>query len=260
MPCNNAENIAALRRRLDADRTIDQKELLQLENLYGSSDACLACYLRDGFVQHDFDKAMNRIRSTLNHRREHQLEERRDNLMAAIRQHPVHASWPAAYPENLFTADGCPVAYTRLACVDLPRTSQFPHADYAHFVALWYERSLQLFGQSTRSRGTTCKGSYEVYDCIGVHWRKLIYDFKAHRPTIQTLFDLAAHCPDGLVKCYIINAPSLFSAAWRLVRPFVSERANAKVTISRGVPAELTQALGGEAGVRAMTESVPKPK
>ena len=48
------------------------------------------------------------------------------------------------------------------------------------------------------------------------------------------------------------SALSLLSLWHRCVAPFMSEQAQAKVCISRGVPPELAEALGGEAAVRRM--------
>ena len=163
--------------------------------------------------------------------------------------------------QSTFTSDGCPVVYTRLSALNVTELAAFPRSEFVHFVSLWYERSLQLFGESTCASGTPCKGTCDVYDCSGVRsWSKLMYDLRKHRATVSALFDLAAHTPDGLWKAYIINAPSLASVVWnRLVRPFLSERAQSKVAVCAGVPAELADAIGGEERVRTMIESV-KPR
>ena len=50
---------------------------------------------------------------------------------------------------------------------------------------------------------------------------------------------------------------ALAAVAWRLLKPFCSGRAQEKVAISRGVPAELTRSRGGEAAVDRMIASVP---
>ena len=52
------------------------------------------------------------------------------------------------------------------------------------------------------------------------------------------------------------RAPSPSSPSGRCVAPFMSEQAQAKVCISRGVPPELAEALGGEAAVRRMVALV----
>ena len=93
-----------------------------------------------------------------------------------------------------------------------------------------------------------------------MHWRRLVADCKYHKATlVKPLFDSAQHCPDGLAKAYIINAPVLASLGWRLVMPFLSERASSKVSVCSVVPKELQEALGGEKGVKKMSDSVPPP-
>lgn len=259
-PPSEADSVASLSAKLAVDASIDQQALRRLGNVYGGLNTMLACYLRDGFVLFDHSKARTRIMRSLQHRVDHQLDERAADLAEVIERHPVRRAFPSRYDPPVFTTDGCPVLYTKLAAADFATLSTYTDSDLKSFVALFYERSLQLSGQSTRENGVPCKGTVDIYDCTDVYWSKLISGFRTHKRVVSTLFDISEHCPDGLYKCFVINAPALASIAWKLVKPFVSERAQNKVTVSRGIPPELTTALGGEAKLRKMMDAPLPPE
>jgi len=250
--------LASLRKRLSSDATINRKELSSLGELHGSLDLCLTSYLREGFNRRDPAIAHARINDTLLHRREYGLDAASNAALSRqMDESPVHAAWPARLCAT--APDGSPVVYCKLSALDLPALSRFPEPQFRGYVALWFECCSRLIGDSSREHGALCKGTYEIYDGTGARWHKLIIGLQSCKAAVRTVIALSQHCPDGLHKSFVINAPPLASTLYMLLQPFLSERARTKISIHRGVPVELEQALGGKAALRSAMESVPDP-
>ena len=66
------------------------------------------------------------------------------------------------------------------------------------------------------------------------------------------------HFPENMYKCFVINAPTWASMMYASIKPLMSERNRAKITISRGVPEALKAAVGGEEAIERMLKSVPE--
>ena len=116
-PPSEADSVASLSAKLAVDASIDQQALRRLGNVYGGLNTMLACYLRDGFVLFDHSKARTRIMRSLQHRVDHQLDERAADLAEVIERHP--GASPSDTTHQLYSMLPSS-AYTK-AAADLPR-------------------------------------------------------------------------------------------------------------------------------------------
>jgi len=228
----------------------------QFRHARGGGDACALAYLRTG--GNDPEAAAVRIADTLSFRQANGLVADDAELWRAVEEHPARDRWPFAYLPGSEVPDGSPVCYARLSQLQVAATlAAFDEEELMHFVALWFEGAQRLLGDSSRRRGDPVRGTYDVYDCADLSAWSFLSEVRAHRPAIKRIFAIGSeHFPDLLYKCYVLNAPTVAALVWRCVAPFMSEQAQAKVCISRGVPPELAEALGGEAAVRRMVALV----
>ena len=110
---------------------------------FGSRDRCLLAYLRAGDVRLDTRRALARLQSTLDFRRDASLDTLTD-LPTQLSSHPLGKVWPMSFP---FTApDGCPVQYARAGAV---KPIQLTKADdgeagLRRYLVLWLARALEL--------------------------------------------------------------------------------------------------------------------
>ena len=219
---------------------------------FGGRDRCLLAYLRAGDVRLDTRRAVARLQSTLDFRRDASLDTLTD-VPTQLSSHPLGKVWPMSFP---FTApDGCPVQYARAGAV---KQAQLTKADggeegLRRYLVLWLARALELQAQVERTQH--CRGTYDVYDCAGVTWDRC--DVSSLRTLSRCITLGQQHFPENLYHCFVINAPRWASFVWTAIKPVLNERTKAKITISSGVPDALSKALGGDEAVQAMLNSVP---
>lgn len=233
----------------------------RLVHAYGSAQRCFACYLRAGDKENKYDPcaAAAAISDTLTFRKEMGLDLYSDGIFSvndAFEAHPLRSRLPLAFAG--FAPDGCVIQYARVASVKLCDLAMQPQNEIKTLVSLWLEQALRLQGESTRKRESPCPGTYDVYDMKGVNLWSLLWDAKESRHTLGPILSMGEkHYPENLCKCFVINAGSLFSGIWTVVKPFLSQRTQDKVKISTNIPKELTDALGGEEHVAQMMSTVP---
>ena len=63
--------------------------------------------------------------------------------------------------------------------------------------------------------------------------------------------------PGRLGAAAFINVPPYFLPVWKLISPLASEHTRQKVSFSKGVPADLIAALGGEEAVERLLRCSP---
>eukprot|EP00322_Chrysochromulina_rotalis_P012129 CAMPEP_0115856602 /NCGR_PEP_ID=MMETSP0287-20121206/15140_1 /TAXON_ID=412157 /ORGANISM="Chrysochromulina rotalis, Strain UIO044" /LENGTH=256 /DNA_ID=CAMNT_0003310787 /DNA_START=8 /DNA_END=778 /DNA_ORIENTATION=+ len=231
----------------------------QLVHAFGSEERCCRCFLRA--ASSVATAAVANIESTLTFRKDHGLDQIADSTAAATTfdAHPLRPRLPLSFAG--LAPDGSVIQYARLASINVRELVGAAKDDFdlRTLVALWLEQALRLQGDSTRSRGAPCPGTYDVYDLKGTNAWSLLWDVKETRGVLGPVLSMGeAHFPDNLHRCFVINASNMFAGIWRICTPFLSERTQRKVSISTTVPKELVEALGGEAEVGKMMASVPE--
>lgn len=157
------QSLQRVREALAADDTLLER-LQPFAAKYGGLDRCLLSYLRAGDVQYDVQKALARLRSSLDFRKSMGLDDITD-AAAALNDHPLKDVWPVSFP--LMAPNGCPVQYARCGAI---RPSQLTkttggEASLKLAVALSLSRALELQAKVEKTRH--CVGTYDVYDLQG---------------------------------------------------------------------------------------------
>ena len=84
-------------------------------------------------------------------------------------------------------------------------------------------------------------------------WPALLSDARRNWQTTGRVFGTgSAHWPGLSSRWYVIYAPPAVRVLFRLLTPLISEGNRAKVTFDKGIPPELTAALGGDGAVQQM--------
>ena len=227
-------------------------QMTSLSERWGCRDRCLLSYLRNSDVNFSTDKAVKRLKASLTFWNDTGLDREAD-IQGQMERHPLHTVWPMSFP--LTTPCGCPVQFCRVAAVKPSQLTKSPAGEEGlrTYLSLWLARALEL--QAAIQRTRHCKGTYDVYDCQGASWAQM--DLGALRTIGKLMAVGEAHFPDNLYKCFVINAPSWASFVWGTIKPFLGESTKRKISISTSVPPALTEALGGEAALKTMIDSVP---
>ena len=228
----------------------------RLLHAYGSADMCLAGHIRASMHkgQIDVTTAAKRIEATLAFREERLLN--RPHVLRDIESARCRSYWPFAFAEA--APDGSPVEICRLSRLSVPRIlNTFDEDEVVHFFELWCEHTVRMIGASIRA-GASPRGSYHVYECTDVSWSQLVLDARRHWTTVARVFGVGGtHWPDIAAHYYVINAPYAACLLWKIIMPLAGDYVKHKVTISRGIPSELVEAVGGEAAFERMLHCSP---
>ena len=252
--------LTRLRELLEASKPAG---LDRLVHAYGSAERCYRCYLNVGEKDKKYDAASAAagIEETLAFRKELKLDSYRgvEDTHAAFESHRLRPRLPLAFAGT--APDGAVVQYARLSSFKAKElvSAASGEGELRNLVALWLEHALRLQGESTRARAAPCPGTYDVYDLAGVNMWKLVWECKETRGTLGPILNMGeTHYPNNLYRCFIINASGLFTGIWKVIKPFLSQRTQQKVTISTHVPKDLVDAMGGAAKVEDMMATVPE--
>ncbi|CAK9013449.1 unnamed protein product [Durusdinium trenchii] len=147
-------------------------------------------------------------------------------------------------PCVLRAADGSPVSIwyggsleTEATNLTLAQITAWSHAVF-EYKDLWI---------SQQSEGKkTLMGYIQVYDMQGVSLRLLSQAFsKDVMEKMKRALDAGSYYMEAVSHMYVINASTLFSMAWKVVRQFIPPRTASKISVSKDIPEELVRALGG---------------
>jgi hypothetical protein len=161
--------------------------------------------------------------------------------------------WPGCFCGRTRTTAkhpcGLPIQYFRFGEIN-PRgmmaavsEDQF-RAYYVH----WMELALRHENSCNPVPGTCSldrAAMIEVHDMKGLHLSQL------HMPGLRMLSRVLSigqnHYPENLYRCVIINAPTVFAIAWRVISTVLTERTRAKIDVlADGGTAKLAQITGLE--------------
>jgi hypothetical protein len=142
------------------------------------------------------------------------------------------AFYPHAYL-NVRDAQGRPVYFERTGSIDVDALLASTTLDK---IVDWHLHTLEaisvpLMARATRERtdGAIVDSITNVIDCQGISMTMLNASTRSY---LKALTDLdKVYYPELLGKMLIINAPSIFSAIWAIVSPFLDSRTRDKITI-----------------------------
>eukprot|EP00475_Leptophrys_vorax_P016287 TRINITY_DN22755_c0_g1_i1.p1 TRINITY_DN22755_c0_g1~~TRINITY_DN22755_c0_g1_i1.p1 ORF type:complete len:384 (-),score=99.18 TRINITY_DN22755_c0_g1_i1:81-1232(-) len=128
-----------------------------------------------------------------------------------------------------FDLSGNPVSFTRVALLDPVSymgniTTEMLEEYTLHLFAV----KIGMFSRLTQEKGFIVRG-IRVWDMEGLSVGHFSSEMLRYLKGVVT--PAQANFPEHMYKSFIINAPSMFSMAWALIKPFVPERSLKKITI-----------------------------
>eukprot|EP00668_Euglena_longa_P011664 GGOE01014075.1.p1 GENE.GGOE01014075.1~~GGOE01014075.1.p1 ORF type:complete len:280 (-),score=40.83 GGOE01014075.1:276-1115(-) len=173
------------------------------------------------------------------------------------------ALWPAAYCGS--TPAGLSIVFTRVGQLNPKRImSENTEEELIRFFVFWLEMSNALQCSIIEQRQqegkpcSSCNGQLEIYDCSGLSlWQ--VFHVKGIRMFAHIVGLWSQHYPGNMYRGFVINAPSIFNIAWKIIKPAISEQLQSCISIhSDGAEKELAQFLDAEQ-LQAVFRSVPEP-
>ncbi|CAM9899904.1 unnamed protein product, partial [Discosporangium mesarthrocarpum] len=179
-------------------------------------------------------EAERRWRATL----EWRAQERVDEVLMEPQTHfdLIKQHYPHYFHRR--ARNGCPVYYERLGKINLEalkRQGVSGQALQRHYI--FVTEYLWRVLEPDFEHGQTVT----VFDVEGLGMRDLAGDTLAFAK--KAMYVIQEHYVERSHKMFIINAPSFFGVIWRVLRPLVNERTQAKVNILSANRERLTAAL-----------------
>lgn len=113
------------------------------------------------------------------------------------------------------------------------------------YACLHYQ--LELYLETEHARGQS--GHVLIFDLAEFGWRHLHRRFLTQ--VVQLVGVLLKNYPEMITKLAIVNAPGIFSIAWKAILPFANEHVQSKISITRGPNTEMLLDLVGPEGLPA---------
>ena len=227
---------------------------------WGGEARCLLRVLRGNF--HVVDDAMVQLYGILEYRRKYDVDSL--NPLDAL-THPCKPFWVG---EMVGFADdahvkGCVVQVTvpRFVQPDLLVT-KFRQEELDSFFILWMELRLARQRESIAQNAEGLNQDdrmLEIYDLRGVGLKQF------HRKGLKMLSNsiglAQANYPEDLCQTYIINAPRIFGAIWKVISLVLNERTKSKIQVSTSdFDGRLAALVGGEGRLATILQAVgPAP-
>ncbi|CAJ1358917.1 unnamed protein product [Effrenium voratum] len=147
-------------------------------------------------------------------------------------------------PCALLTADGRPVSVWHAGAPRADELSSLPVEHLKEWSREVFEYAdLWISKDTERTRQLT--GYIQVYNMAGLGWRQVTSKEVAEK--LKGALSAGGFYVEAVARIYVVNAPRVFSMAWKMVRGFLSPWTASKITVSSEVPQELIAELGGEA-------------
>ena len=253
--CAPVSAIAALRQVLEAE--LATPNAAGMVRAFGGSERCFERFLVARGL--DVELAATMFRETLAFRTKHGLDDGTFQLDDNLRER-IQPFWPGAYAPCT-TTDGSPLQLFRPGKVDSAgMMAAFTEEEFESYYVGWMERSLVLQNQSNAAAmdvpESSWAGMVEVYDMSGLSLSQLYPPGLAMLSRVLSIGQ--AHYPENLRKLFIINAPYIFSGAFRIIKAGLSAQTVAKMSVDSydGGP-ELLDILGGPERLAELLASVP---
>lgn len=180
----------------------------------------------------DLDKAYDMFTASLQWRKEHGVDTIRET---APRDNKNFALLVKYWPGRMYKTDktGVPVYYERIGAVDVKGlVSSVPAEDITSFHIHQQEEARALKQRLSKEAGKSMYANIVVEDLAGLGMSHM------YTPGIDLFKKIIAmdqnNYPDTLKAYYVINAPSLVSVGWSMIKPLLDARTRNKVKIMGG--------------------------
>jgi len=222
----SADAVESLRTSLSAELNTDAGAAMV--KAYGGSFRCLERFLVSR--QGDVGKAAEAFRSTLSFRKAHGLDDGTFVLDEEMRQR-VQQYWPGAFAAEP-SVSGATLQLFRPGNLDTSALlANCTEAEMQAYYIAWMERGLALQRESNAScgydKGAAWQGMLEVCDLTGISPSQLAPTGLAMLSRVLSIGQ--RHYPENLQQLYMINAPMIWTAGWKVLSAGLSPSTNAKV-------------------------------
>eukprot|EP00930_Biecheleria_cincta_P042313 TRINITY_DN29111_c0_g1_i2.p1 TRINITY_DN29111_c0_g1~~TRINITY_DN29111_c0_g1_i2.p1 ORF type:complete len:1114 (-),score=172.68 TRINITY_DN29111_c0_g1_i2:82-3423(-) len=202
---------------------------------------------------YDPKAALNKWQEVVAWRQQHGMSETRSRLselMASSASEPVMfpggdevcSKLLRVSPCALLAANGCPVSVWQAGTLNARSASELP----TERVALWsrevYEY-MDLWITEESERTGHLLGYVQVFDMQGLSLRHV--SSNELKEKLQAALSSGGFYVEAVKHMYVINASTLFSMAWKVIRTIISPWTASKITVSSGMPEQLIDELGG---------------
>lgn len=182
------------------------------------------------------------------------LKWRRDNSVDEVAKFDISPMYAAfdILPHNYYCLDreGRPVYMERYKDFDLKDLKEKVGEDFViKYYIYGYERLVNLtFPFLSKKSGKHIEQSVTILDLDGLNFTKIF----SKRNEIQAFLKLSSsiaqdNYPEMMGRLFIINAPFVFGMLWSLVKGFLDERTQKKISVlSSSYKSELTKVISEE--------------
>lgn len=151
------------------------------------------------------------------------------------------------WEEDAYSQDkhGNPVSISSLERLDpVAFMGTVSQAQCTEFIKYTLVKKMHGMAQSSRARGWVVR-EFRIVDLDGLSLSHLSPELLVYLSNI--LSPAQANFPEHLYKCYIINAPRIFSMGWAVIKSVLSERTQNKIAImSTDYQATLLEEIAAE--------------
>ena len=132
---------------------------------------------------------------------------------------------------------------------------RFTLPQLTNFYIFWMEYALKLQRESLADKmakyqqdGTPVQhGTIEIYDMAGLSFSQL--NISALNALSSVLKIGQEHYPENLWKGFIVNAPVVFSATWKIIKPILHANTQAKISVTSSSNVESLEPLYGASNI-----------
>lgn len=161
----------------------------------------------------------------------------------------VHEKLICTSPCAFLSTTGCPISIWHAGTLNVENASLLTNEKVAQWSRAVYEyKDVWITEQSEKSKRLV--GYIQVYDMSGMNWRQ--YSSREIAEKLKAALQTGGFYVEAVSHMFVINSSTLFAAAWRVVRNLISPWTASKISVSRGIPDELIQLLGGPTSEAAL--------
>ncbi|SPQ98741.1 unnamed protein product (mitochondrion) [Plasmodiophora brassicae] len=144
------------------------------------------------------------------------------------------------YPHGFhkFDKSGHPIYIERIGQLDIKALMEITNSDELcrlHVQSMEYSRST-LFPEASARAGRPVSQQVTILDMDGLsmsHASSAVYAYIKGCAEIDQ-----SYYPEILSRMFIVNAPAVFSVVWKMIKPWLDEKTQSKISISRKSDAE----------------------